>query len=229
MPAVLYRDSADASRAIYVSPAVHRVLGYSPQEWLDGSMDWYRKLVHPDDRERLMAGIRHSVATCTPHIMTYRLRHRDGRYLHVRDSVAFVAGPDGRPLWRQGMVSDVTEEIERVQRLDQADQRFRTLVDQMPAVTYLDDIDLNPMYVSPQVEELFGCSVEAWRSSPNWLRSFIGDHDFERVDAAYRALREDGTAYLIEYRVRRPDGSHRWVRDQAQRVHDSEGRSRSRA
>ncbi|MEY2570341.1 MAG: hypothetical protein QOE63_691, partial [Acidimicrobiaceae bacterium] len=91
-----------------------------------------------------------------------------------------------------------------------------------PAVIYLDDMDLKPMYVSPRVEEVFGCSVEAWLTSTDQLQSIIGE-DFTRIDAAYRALRDHGTPYLLEYPVRRGDGTCRWVRDQAQRVHDSDG------
>jgi PAS domain S-box-containing protein len=221
MPAVLYRDTADASDAIYVSPAVEPMLGYTPREWLEGSLDWYWSLIHPDDHERVVAGVRHSAATQIPHVATYRVRHRDGRYIHVRDSVVYVSGQDG-PRWRQGMLSDITEEVDRAQRLDQADQRFRTLVDQLPAVIYLDDMDLKPMYVSPRAEEVFGCSVEAWLTSTDSLQSIIGE-EFKRVDTAYKALRDNGTPYLLEYRVTRPDGTLRWVRDQAQRIHNSDG------
>ncbi len=222
LPAVLYRDSADSDTAIYVSPAVERLLGYTPQEWLAGSIDWYWPLIHPDDRERVVAGVKHSAATRSGHVATYRIRHRDGRYVHVRDSVVYVSAPDGE-VCRQGMISDITEETERAQRLDQADQRFRTLVDQLPAVIYLDDMDLKPMYVSPRVEEVFGCSVEAWLTSTDALRSIIGEEFYEEVDAAYKALRDHGTPCLIEYRVKRPDGTTRWVRDQAQRIHNSDG------
>src|SRR5439155_25307480 len=222
-PAVVYRDAADAGEAIYVSPAVETLLGYTPQEWLEGSMDWYWALIHPDDRERVIAGVRHSAATQTPQMALYRVRHRDGHYIHVRDSVVYVLGSDGCAQWRQGMLSDISEEVEREEWLDRVDQRFRTLVDQVPAVIYLDDLDLKPMYISPRVEEVFGCSVEAWLTTSDGLRSIIGEEYYEQVDTAYRALSEHNTPYLIEYRVRRPDGTYRWVRDQAQRIHDSNG------
>ena len=186
-------------------------------------MDWYWALIHPDDRERVIAGVRHSAATQTPQMALYRVRHRDGHYIHVRDSVVYVLGADGCAQWRQGMLSDITEEVEREEWLDRFDQRFRTLVDQVPAVIYLDDLDLGPMYVSPRVEEVFGCSVEARLTTTDGLRSIIGEEYYEQVDTAYRALSEHNTPYLIEYRVRRPDGTYRWVRDQAQRIHDSNG------
>jgi PAS domain S-box-containing protein len=223
MPAVLYRDAADADEAIYVSPAVESMLGYTPKEWVDGSMEWYWALIHPDDRDRVVAGARHSAATETPHLAIYRVRHRDGRYIHVRDSVMYVHGPDGGSLWRQGMISDITEEVQRTEWLDRADRRFRTLVEQVPAVIYVDDLELKQMYVSPRVEEVFGRSTEAWLTATDGLRSIIGDEYFEQVDTAYRALAADGTPYLLEYRVPRSDGTYRWVRDQAQRIHNSEG------
>jgi PAS domain S-box-containing protein len=223
MPAVMYRDTADAGAAIYVSPAVEQLLGFTPEEWLTGSLDWYWGRVHPDDRDRVIAGVRHSVATATAHTLTYRIRHRQGHYLHVRDSVVFVSDEHGAPRWRQGMLTDVSDEVDRAQRLDQADQRFRTLVDQMPAVIYLDDMDMKPMYVSPRVEEVFGCSVDAWLSSADSVPKSIGDAVYPQVLDAYRALRDNGDAYLTEYSVTRPDGTKAWVRDQAQRVHDSEG------
>ena len=223
MPAVLYRDSADATEAIYVGPGVEEVFGYTQQEWIDGSMEWFLRQIHPDDLDLLVAAIQQSVAKQQPALMTYRFRRKDGRYIHVRDSVVFVAGSDGWPLWRQGMISDVTREVERAQRLDQADQRFQALVEQVPAVIYLDDMDMVPIYVSPRVEEVLGCSAEAWMASTGGMEGIIGEQQLKWVLAAYTALRDHGTPYLIEYLLHRPDGSERWVRDHARRVHDSEG------
>jgi PAS domain S-box-containing protein len=223
MPAVLYRDSADATEAIYVGPGVEEMFGYTPQEWIDGSMEWFLCQIHPDDRELVVAAVQQSVANQQPALMTYRIRHKDGRYIHVRDSVVFVAGSDGWPLWRQGMISDVTREVEHAQRLDQADQRFQALVEQVPAVIYLDHMDMTPIYVSPRVEEVLGCSAEAWMASTGEMEAIIGESQMKWVLAAYTALRDHGTPFLTEYLLKRPDGSERWVRDQARRVHDSDG------
>jgi diguanylate cyclase (GGDEF)-like protein/PAS domain S-box-containing protein len=109
VPAVTYvRDLDRNSCATYVSPRVEAMLGYVPEEWLLGS-EFSTKLLHPDDRERVLAEKERTSDSGAPFDMEYRLIARDGRTVWVRDEAVLVRDEQGGPLYWQGVMTDVTE------------------------------------------------------------------------------------------------------------------------
>ena len=92
--------------------------------------------------------------------------------------------------------------------------QYRSLIERLPAVTYLDDLETGEtQYVSPQITGLFGITPDEWKSSPDaWLRAVHPD-DRERARAAFTEATEAGKEFHAEYRVLSPDGAVRWVVD----------------
>jgi diguanylate cyclase (GGDEF)-like protein/PAS domain S-box-containing protein len=94
--------------------------------------------------------------------------------------------------------------------------QYRSLIERLPAVTYLDDLETGETrYISPQITELFGMTPEEWKATPGaWLRAVHPD-DRERVGAAFDEAMETESAFHAEYRVVPPGGDPRWVVDRA--------------
>jgi diguanylate cyclase (GGDEF)-like protein/PAS domain S-box-containing protein len=92
--------------------------------------------------------------------------------------------------------------------------QYRSLVERLPAVTYLDDLETGAsQFVSPQVEELFGITQEKWLASPDaWLAN-VHPEDRERVSKAFEESMKARQPVRLEYRVVSPDGVVRWVLD----------------
>ncbi len=92
--------------------------------------------------------------------------------------------------------------------------QYRSLIERLPAVTYLDDLDSGEtQYVSPQITELFGITPDEWKSSPDaWLTAVHPD-DRERAGAAFEEANENRAPFHLEYRVVSPEGDVRWVVD----------------
>lgn len=104
---------------------------------------------------------------------------------------------------------------------------FREIVEGIPAVTYIDaDDDLNtPLYVSPQIEDLLGYSVEEWMADPQLWANNIHPDDREWVyEENIRHTAEKG-GYRAEYRMLTTDGRTVWVREESSVVKDEEGAS----
>ncbi len=114
---------------------------------------------------------------------------------------------------------------ERTAELSQAENRYRTLVEHMPAVTYTErvDEDSSTIYVSPQAEEVFGYSPEEWISNPRLWTDRLHPEDRERVLAEHYRTNETGDPFSMEYRQIARDGSAVWVRDEAALVRDEDG------
>jgi len=108
-PVITYIDAADrSSSALYISPRVEEILGYAPEEWTADPRLW-TKLLHPDDRERVLAENARTNATSEPFREEYRLTARDGRIVWVQDEAFFVQDVAGGPGFWQGVMVDITE------------------------------------------------------------------------------------------------------------------------
>jgi PAS domain S-box-containing protein len=96
----------DRDSTIYVSPAIEELTGYSPAEWAGPGL--FEKLLHPEDRERVIAELEEP-ADGTPTRIDYRLLARDGRAVWVREESSTVRGSDGEPVYVQTFLRDLGE------------------------------------------------------------------------------------------------------------------------
>jgi diguanylate cyclase (GGDEF)-like protein/PAS domain S-box-containing protein len=119
LPLVVYVDALDAvSSNIFTSPQIEPVLGFSIDEWKTDT-DLFARLLHPEDRERVLAAHAHTHETREPLSIEYRLVARDGRIIWLRDEGVIVLDDHGKPLYLQGYLLDITREREAEQQLRQ--------------------------------------------------------------------------------------------------------------
>jgi PAS domain S-box-containing protein len=229
LPAIVYIEELPAEGAQgklrYVSPQVETILGFTPEEWLDDPLAWARQL-HPEDRERVRAVYERIEQTGEPFRAEYRMYARDGSVRWFRDEATVVRDPDGAAIHWQGAMFDVTAERLERDREEEADARYRSLLEHIPVIVYREAVQGDAMqvvYISPQVEELIGISPEEWVADPGvWMRSIHPD-DRARVDAINRDTEVTGAPFAVEYRMRARDGRVVWFRDEAQLVRDPDG------
>lgn len=121
----------------------------------------------------------------------------------------------------------VIERVLREQRLRSdkraADVKFRTLVEQMPAVTFIASIEVPGQlrYVSPQVQSL-GFSPEEWLADSDGLLKQVHPDDRAALQAAYDASYRSGEPLRREYRVVTRDGDTHWLLNEARIVRDAD-------
>ena len=106
LPAILYvADAGVDGRWHYVSRGVTAILGFTQEEWKADPGLWARQM-HPDDRDRIFEREEALDAPTDPD--EYRLYHRDGSTVWVRDDAALVRGEDGNVRWH-GVMLDITD------------------------------------------------------------------------------------------------------------------------
>jgi PAS domain S-box-containing protein len=115
----------------------------------------------------------------------------------------------------------------RAIELAQAEQRYRSLVECMPAVTYVLDVDGAAVrYMSPQIEALSGVPAEAWeRGRVRWL-DLVHPEDRPDVLRWRDAAFSSSPSVSREYRLVRPDGEVLWVREVAVELPTAYGQAR---
>jgi diguanylate cyclase (GGDEF)-like protein/PAS domain S-box-containing protein len=112
LPLVVYVDALDeVSSNIFTSRQIEPLLGYSVEEW-KAETDLFARVLHPEDRERVLAAHAHAHETHEPLSLEYRLIARDGRVVWLRDEGVVVLDDDGQPLNVQGYLLDITRERE---------------------------------------------------------------------------------------------------------------------
>ena len=102
-------------------------------------------------------------------------------------------------------------------QLREAEIRYRTLVEQIPAVIYISEPGPNGVwhYVSPQIEELTGFTPEEWLENHElWYRLIHPDDRQSAIDAETLAM-QDGHMPRTEYRLQTRGGNYIWVQDQS--------------
>jgi two-component system phosphate regulon sensor histidine kinase PhoR len=103
----LTRDG-DRRSALYISPQVEEVLGYTPAEW-KAEPNLFSALLHPDDRERVLAEVESARTGGSPFSLAYRLVARDGRIVGIREATSTVRDAAGEPLYTQTILFDDAE------------------------------------------------------------------------------------------------------------------------
>jgi PAS domain S-box-containing protein len=219
-PLSFYISALDErSAAVYVSPAIVDLLGYSLEHWRE-SPRLFEEILHPLDSDRVLRAIERSKAGGGPYEAEYRLFRQDGTVAWVQDRAVTVRDERGRPVHWQGYLVDVTAR-------KQAEARYRSLVEQLPLITYIDTPSSESeaaAYVSPQIEQILGYSLEEWHGNPSFFVEHLHPDDRERVRTAQRDARRSGQPHELEYRIIAADGRVVWLSDSYTIVRDENGR-----
>lgn len=154
------------------------------------------------------------------------VKRKDGHVFYADISGTFPMLFNGRKCLL-GVFRDNTEQRRAHELLRDSELKFRTLVESRPdAVTYLLALDENlpALYISPQVEKIFGWPALNFQEDPGfWLRC-IHPEDRERAYSQAYFLQKDGRPFDSDYRIMRKDGRVGWVHDVADLMRDEDGR-----
>jgi PAS domain S-box-containing protein len=109
-------------------------------------------------------------------------------------------------------------------RAEEAEAKYRSLVDLVPVITYTEALDSGRMFaISPQIETVLGYSQEEWMGDASLWIACIHPDDQERVVAACELANRDRQPYEEEYRMFTRDGRILWIHDEAVLVLGSNG------
>jgi PAS domain S-box-containing protein len=217
----LIAEVDERGRIYYASPSFKQVLGYEPQDLLGRGLD----LVHPDDLaviQRLAPEFSRTGAIAHPPI---RLRHRDGSWCWLEGTTRRYELRDGS---RRVIVvnRDITAAMQVAAALKASETRFRILTEQLRDVVAELDGKGRFVYVSPNVERLFGYKPEQFVGHTlAEVASFLGSPRADEARDGIAALSQPAPVGWLT-RIRAADGSWRWIETDAS-VYEANGELRA--
>src|SRR5260370_31255211 len=162
----------------------------------------WKDVYAPEDVERVEGEIRESMRKRGKWYGPMTIHRRDGSALPVEMAVTLL--PDG------GVVCvsrDMTAKREAENARAQAEAKYRLLVEQVAPISYIPVLGIHGewLYVSPQVETMFGFSAAEWLMDSRAWTQHVHPDDHKMVDEAEEASKR-GERFQAEYPVVRNDG-----------------------
>ncbi len=105
--------------------AVEALTGYSPEEFAHVNVATLAEMIHPDDSLRVSEALSMAMQQGTGFHAEYRLRRRNGSYIPIEDTGAFVSGGEGQPIHMFGAMKDISERMQVQEERQRAEERLR--------------------------------------------------------------------------------------------------------
>ena len=180
-------------------------------------------IVHPDYRELVHDRVALQQIGLEVPLLEEKFIRLDGREILVE-----VAGIPVRYEGRaagQIIVRDISRRKEAEAQLRSAEERYRALVEHIPAVVYVETPEGDPerFYISPQVEAVFGYPAEEWRWTTDFWLDHVHPDDRPRVTSDDERTNVEREQFSLEYRFLAADGEWRWVHDEATFLESPDG------
>jgi PAS domain S-box-containing protein len=123
-------------------------------------------------------------------------------------------------------LSWLTHRLARTEQWLEADVKYQTLVEQIPAIVYIAEHGERGdwLYVSPHIEAMLGYTPDEWLNHPGPFHETLHPDDLERVMAQEMEWSAANEVLQHEYRLVSRSGQVLWIRDEAKLVRDAEGR-----
>jgi len=208
----------------YWSEECYRVLGFDPQDGLPRKEDYYQR-IHPDDQPGFMELIQTAIREKADWETDYRIVHLDGSVRDIHVVGHPVLKGSGDLIEFVGTVIDITERKRAEEELRRSEMELRQMLDFAPQLVAVYGPNRERLHINRIALDYLGVSLEQWRQTPE-LGEFVHPDDRLRERGYFDRALSTGSAYELELRLRKGDGSYRWFLARCNPVSDSNGQIR---
>ncbi|CAH2605830.1 Histidine kinase (plasmid) [Rhodovastum atsumiense] len=211
-----------------VSPRAAQVFGVPGPEAL-ASLEQWQALLHPDDRDRVIAAFTHAHAAEETYAVHYRVLPPDGAERWVSARGLVTADPGGHPRRMIGVVEDITGRkvaeaalVKRTEELAESEAQYRTMGEAIPFGVWLCDEKGGARYVSPSFLELLNMSDEEQQDF-GWTSRLPPEDVGPMLEHWMHCIRT-GEFWDYEHRIIDRHGEINTVLTRGRPVRDAEGK-----
>ncbi|HUA97923.1 MAG TPA: PAS domain S-box protein [Terracidiphilus sp.] len=184
----------------------------------------WQHLLHPEDAPRFLRECFRALEEHRSFREETRVQRSDGAWRWLAAFAAPRLSTNGEFLGHVGLGTDITERKQAEQALQQSEEKFRELTENIREILWLKEPGKAEfLYVSPAYEQIFGRTCASFYENPASRLEAIHPDDLEQSRRVF-AQQDRGEAAEIEYRIRTPDGQEKWIRSRAFPVLDGAGK-----
>ena len=225
-PSIIYiQGLKEENPTLYISSQVNHLLGFSTQAFLDEPYLWVQ-LLHPDDKEKVLAENKRTNRSLEPFIMDYRMTAKNGQVVWVNDHAVVVRDSNGKPGFWLGIWTDITERKQMENALRLSEERYRLISEVSVDYTFSTEVnaqgEMRLTWVAGAFQSMTGYTFNEYVTAGGW-RGRLHPDDRERDDG-YLEILQKNQPVIGEVRTLKKDGELRWVRVYAHPVWERAGR-----
>jgi formate hydrogenlyase transcriptional activator len=222
IPAFIGTNLPDGS-IDFVSQSFLDYLGLSREQWLDWG---WMTATHPDDVAGAVEKFRAALAAGQPLDYEQRLRKSDGTYRWFWSRNVPLRDVAGNIVKWYGVLTDIEDRKTAEGKIREQEAEFRQIVELVPQHVAVFGPDGERLYANRVALDYVGLSLEEWRQTLGHSFGsslFVHPDDQERVARDFDANSSGGSACELELRVRKGDGTYRWLLVRFNPLRDDQG------
>jgi PAS domain S-box-containing protein len=189
------------------SEGLERLHGLEPGVF-DGTYEAFMALVHPDERERLVAAIQCTLETGAPYSLEFRALKGDGSLQWIATQAQLFRDAEGQPDRLVGVSRDITVEKLADLARQESEEKFRTIVEAANEGIWLLNAAARVTFVNPRMADMLGFTPEEMLGRHK--QDFVFEEDRPAVEALVERRRA-GISEQVDLRFRHRDGREVWA------------------
>jgi PAS domain S-box-containing protein len=194
--------------SMHWNPRAYEIFGVASGTMVTAAV--FYRMIHPEDEPRVRGAIEKALLSSAEFTFDFRVLWggKSDAVHHIAMRGRFIR-TEGGPRRGVGVIVDTTERRMAELRAIESERRFRAVVERAPAMIWSCDQNLERDYFNRTWLTFTGRPIE--RETGRGWQEGVPRADFERWQEVARAATAQHDPYSVEYRLRRADGSLRWV------------------
>ncbi|MDT0687177.1 PAS domain-containing protein [Autumnicola psychrophila] len=216
-PAITYRCLPDEDWTMkYLSSEVETITGYPASDFIDNGKRTFASIIHPDDLKLTYSAF-DQVKKKKTYFAEYRIIRNGGEIIWVQDRGTGILSSEGKLLFIDGALTDVTEKLLQQIKIEHYNRRFEALVQEASDIIAILDKNAIITFASASAEKLLGYTAAEYLEKS--IFDFIHPEDVGLVQGKFAELNHQKQGKTPPFRFRNKEGNFRWLQSKATNLH----------
>ncbi len=210
MPGMAYRCQSDKNWTMeFVSEGSIELTGYTPEDLVGNKTITFGEIIHPEDRQKVWKAVQSALNKKEPFLLEYRIFTAENEEKWVWGKGSGIFSDDKKLMALEGFITDITTRKLMESALQQSEEKYRQLVENLNDAIYSVDMRGIITYISPVIKRITGYRpAEAFGDS---FLKYIHPDDRPIIESRFNN-KSVNVLEPIEFRLKTKDGQFCHVR-----------------